>query len=269
MEAVVHTVTLDDPLKPYNVVPIGDIHYGNIGVDKKYAFNLRDWVLNTPNIGVFGMGDYGEFITNQDLKRFEWADIDPELFKSGFDEHSIIEKQIAWIQEYFRPIAEAGKLLGMHYGNHDYNMWKHHHINIVKRICENLNVPYMGFNCITKLKWDRDQFHQFPVLIYSTHGHGGGAKNGGKVNKVDDMMLHANADIYLMGHHHTKDVHPMGHFELRGQKTIKRKKLFGITGTFLDTATYANHKGYPPSVPGVIKLKIYPQKRVLDLHGSV
>jgi len=269
VEVNITTITLDDPAEPLKIIPIGDIHYGNKGCNKAYALRLRDWIAATDNVYVIGMGDYGDFITHQDKKRFEWEEIDRELFQDGFELRTLVEKQYHWILDFFEPIADAGKLLGLHYGNHDSSIKKRHHWDIVRSLCDELGVPYLGWEAITKVKWDREQFHRRAVLMLTTHGWGSAAKIGGKANKLTELFMHARADIYLMGHVHVKDVHVMGQFELHGKKVRKQKKIFGLTGTFLDDALYARHKGYQPVMPGTLRIDVYPQKKHVDIHARV
>jgi len=262
-------ITLEDKDKPLKLIPLGDIHYGNKGCNKRAAIKLRDWIMQNDNVRVIGMGDYGDFITHNDIKRFEWSEIDKDLLKGGFDRHSIIEKQYHWIRDYFTPLAEAGKLIGLHYGNHDYQIRKRHHWDIVQSICEELDVRYLGYQSLIKLQWDNDQFHRPPVKILSAHGWGGGMTIGGKASKLNKLISHANADIYLMGHVHAKDTHTDGYYDLIGNDVVKRKRIFALTGTFLDDALYAEHGGYPPIVSGTVKISIYPHKSPIDFHASV
>jgi len=269
VEVNVVRLELEERDEPLRIIPIGDIHYGNRGCNKKYALNLRDWIVKTPNTYVIGMGDYGDFITHQDEKRFEWEEIDRDLFKDGFEKKSIVEKQYEWIYDFFEPIAEAGKLLGLHYGNHDYQIKKRHHWNIVRTLCNDLNTTYLGWEAITQIRWKKEQFHNHSINILSTHGWGSASKIGGKANKLTELFTHAKADIYLMGHVHVKDVHVMGQYELAGSKIVKRKKIFGLTGTFLDSALYAFQKGYQPTVAGTIRVDIYPVKYPIDIHARV
>ncbi len=269
MEVNIATVYLDNRDEPLKLIPIGDIHYGNRGCNKKYALKLRDWIVNSENTAVIGMGDYGDFITHQDKTRFEWEEIDEELFRDGFEEKTLVEKQFYWIKDFFEPIADADKLLGLHYGNHDSSIKKRHHWDIVRTLCDELEVPYLGWEALTKIKWSRNQFHRKGITLLTTHGWGSAAKIGGKANKLTDLFLHARADIFLMGHVHVKDVHVMGQFELHGSKVVKKKKVFGLTGTFLDDALYARHKGYQPVMPGTLRIDIYPQKTHVDIHARV
>lgn len=269
MEVNVVRLYLDNKDEPLKLIPIGDIHYGNKGCNKKYVLKLRDWVVNAENTYVIGMGDYGDFITHQDKKRFEWEEIDEELYKGGFSEKSLVEKQYHWIHDFFEPIADADKLLGLHYGNHDYQIRKRHHWDIVRTLCDELGVPYLGWEAITRIKWFKDQFHNHSITILSTHGWGSAAKIGGKANKLGELFLHARADIYLMGHVHIKDAHVIGQYELAGSRVVKRKKVFGLTGTFLDSALYAYHKGLQPTMAGTLRIDIYPQKRPVDIHARV
>jgi len=245
----------------FQLVPIGDIHYGNWQCDTEYFEKLIDWVKHQENTYVIGMGDYCDCITPVD-KRF---DMDSTTEYRPAEQYDYIYRQFNKIQD---------KILGLHIGHHGDNLRQHQFDNHDLELSKKLGVRYLDWHAFTVLNFARNA-RRSKFVVYSCHGHGGGGTTGSKVNKIEDLSRFYEADIYLMGHLHkcltTTDMMvgvASGKF---GNKFSYPKRVYGLTGTMLrfpieGKSGYEARKGYRPMKPGVIKVKIYPESH--DIHIS-
>lgn len=84
--------------------------------------------------------------------------------------------------------------------------------------------------------------------IYGKHGAGGGRRPGAKANRLEDMMMVVDADIYLHSHTHLPFIMKKAFYrcDYRNRKITKVEKLFVNTNAFLDFGGYGEEKGYSP-----------------------
>lgn len=222
------------------------------------------------------MGDYGDFITKADTKRFMGSAIKKED-RESIDE--IIDIQVQRIVDKFMPIKH--KILGLCEGNHEWEMRHRHSTNIVKRVCKELGVPFLGYSFFYRMVLKNTVGHTRNVIVYGHHGFGGGRTKGGTVNNIENLIKSYDADIYLMGHVHkkfgTRSIR-LGMSERGKDKLHHKPMVVAATGTFMKTSvpgdlTYSEKFGYPPTDLGVVKIDITmkrdgEQRRVVDLHVS-
>lgn len=238
----------------FQIVPLGDIHYGNWQCDTEYFEKLINWIRKEPNTYVLGIGDYCECISPAD-KRFDMDAISEYRPAEQYD----------YIYRQFNKIRD--KLLGLHIGHHGDNLRIQQFDNHDLQLAQRLGTRYLDWQAFTILNFIRDK-RKSKFIVYSCHGHGGGQTTGAKVNKIEDLGKLYDADIYLMGHLHkclttTDNLIGIGTGKY-GNRLIYKKRLFGITGTMLrypieGKSGYEARKGYRPMKPGVIKIKLYPE----------
>lgn len=68
-----------------------------------------------------------------------------------------------------------------------------------------MGIPYLGVQALFEIRFGMNR-HIRPsyYTLYATHGHGGGRMKGGKANNLDRLKNIVMADVYCMGHTHTK-----------------------------------------------------------------
>ena len=262
--------------KKLNIIPLGDIHLGSRACDEKKLDNLISWILTKEDTYVLGMGDYVDAILRTDLKRFSARCSKKEMME---DLDSVLNEQRDLVIKKFKKLAEAGKLLGLLRGNHEEKISKYHQYDIMKDLCQTLNVPNLGYSCYYRLYLTRGRHGSTQVIdIYAHHGHGSSRRTGGSVNRFDDIMKGYEADIYLMGHDHKK----WGKREIRlylgrNNEIIHKPVIIGRTGTFLRTSvkgftTYSEEAQYSPNDLGVLKITLrfswVGDRDNLDIHVS-
>lgn len=246
---------------------MGDIHKGNIGCDWDRFLKQRDWIANTDNVLVIGMGDMADCIVPSDRKRFDPRTIEPQ-FLNRIHDLAMAQKEV--LVKELMPIKD--KIIGYHRGNHEDEILKRHHVDLTREICRDLDVKNLGYEAFIRLGFEhRAGGARRSFTIHSEHGHGGGRKAGTKLNRVDDRDGGYDADIFLFAHTHTKAVDIKHKMYLDPQGKIQiRKVVKCLTGGFLKKHSdigepepydchpvgYAEKAGYNPTAEGVVRIDL-------------
>ena len=263
--------------KKLRIIPIGDIHWGNPACDNKEIDQLLNWILKKEDTYMLGMGDYIDGVTWQD-KRFSG-----KLTAEAMDDLTYtLNRERDMIVKKFEPLAEAGKIIGLLEGNHEYMLGQRYSFNMMGDVCSKrfLNVTNLGYSCFIRLSIQKknspDRVKN--VIIYAHHGFGGGRKPGAALNRMADAMTNYDADILLSGHDHQKSGKRMVRLGITSKGTPKvtaKPVIIGKTGTFLRTAdkgqtTYSERFGFPPTDVGSIKITIEfkGKDKELEMHIS-
>jgi len=220
----------------------GDEHLGSKYHDLELHKKAINQILERDNTYLVLMGDALETATKDSVG----AGI--------FEQDQIVEEQLDAYVELHMPLAKAGKLLGVHMGNHEWRVFKHSGMNLVKNMVKQWNyasptpVRYFGHGIFHYLQIGSQNY-----TIYTMHGGSGAIKPVSKLNSIINLQNLADADLYVMGH-----THGLGHIPLesyaidrRNKAVIKKERHFINSGTFLSHwGSYAHMKGYPPSKKG-------------------
>lgn len=232
------------------IIPVGDVHIGSPNCNIKSFKGIINYIANTPNCYMIGMGDYAESILPKD-KRF-----DPS------QEFKIIDEYYQDILSILNPIKE--KILCLLTGNHEYKLHTEGYGDLTLRLSRELRVPYAGFSTFLRLETNETKKR---IVIYAHHGWFAGRQRGSKINNLENLMRDYEADIYLCGHSHDLFATRRVRLSFNGAKKV----IFANTGSFLETSTwgtsgYGERAGYPPQKLGVVKIKWYPAND--DIHIS-
>lgn len=267
MEIIEKRITLEDPSEPLVVVPIGDVHYGNVNVDLKKFKETIEYIKNKPNCYTILMGDMCEAIMMSD-KRFDVECIAPELKNRLGD---LAFAQYENMRDMLMPIKN--KILLSIRGNHGDNLRTKFNTDFDAWMAKELNVPMAGYSAFLVIKFDREQFHTETLTFFVHHGIMSSRKTGAKVNAIEGLAESFDADVYLNGHSHDLFVTSKVKLSVAGNKVKESKRYFAHTGTFLktyvqDTLCYGEKALYPPLKTGVLKFSIYPRAGNIDIHVS-
>jgi len=95
----------------------------------------------------------------------------------------------------------------------------------------------------------KDKVRQVCYVIYTTHGSGGGRREGGKINRLADLAGIVDADIYISGHTHFPAVFKETYFrtDVFNSKVAAVDKLFINTNAWLKYGGYGEGAGYKPA----------------------
>jgi len=242
----------------FYLIPLGDIHYGTKCCNIEKLKEIVTWIKETPNTLWFTCGDECDYINIGD-PRFDPKTIPPELLKHL---DSLPYEQVKQLTKILEPIKN--KCLGIGVGDHSETIRLRYHFDVNSQLCNNLRAPSLGWSSFIVLTFDY-YGHQRKVVIYFSHGWGGGHYIGGKVNKLISIAKDFQADIYVFGHLHDKFGYVKEQLMVsnKNHNIITRKQAFVLAGTFYQTyiqgdVNYAEKKTYPPNVSGVVKIVIRP-----------
>lgn len=188
---------------------------------------------------------------------------------------TLIDRQYHYALEKWRPLAEAGKILWMHEGNHEQELRLRASRDLTLDWCRELRIPYAGYQAHANLICrygkkpppGKQHASSYRVTFFTTHGSGSAQTPGAKMNKIVSLLHGFDADITLMWHLHDrlgKVYRSEGISEPRtGLPPLirNRDRLTAMCGTFLTRKVgvtgYGERKGFLPTVPGptVIHMK--------------
>jgi hypothetical protein len=235
-------------------------HFGHKACDRRRLTGWRDWVLRGPNRFAFHLGDMMENAIPGD-----------EVHNSMmWDSDKHPDDQYREAADFWRPLAESGKLLVTMDSNH---AWRTE-AKTGRSVAKELNVFLQGqrlkkaytdplpdalprwgrWQALTKLRVGKQEY-----MIHSWHGTGGATTPESALRKCREQERHQPADVYLMGHFHQpiawgKEYHV---FSANGMDAEARQRWFGVTGGFLGWHdTYAERAGYGPNRRSAIVIRL-------------
>lgn len=239
----------DDEIR---IVPFGDWHVGapknQCEIEK--LIDMRDWILKTKDTYMIGLGDYMDC-----AQKMPWKN-----GPSVYDESEAPTDQFFKVEKILKPLADAGKILGLHQGNHEEWISQNVGFDVIRVLCDNLKVPFLDPACETTVILNE----KFKYKIYSFHGTGCPRTETGALNTLDRNTKRYFADIFLMGHTHQKAVK-------EGARIVNGKlsKTYNVlTGHWLSwKGSYAQRFAFDPIPVGVCLIKLYSKR--FDFHVSV
>jgi hypothetical protein len=233
--------------------PVFDVHYGHKLCDvtafKKYLETTDE------NTWFIGGGDLLDSIVVTD-KRYR-KNID------SFVDEELLDKQIDGMYEMLKPYKE--KFLGLMIGNHEDTILKKSNTNIIKRLANLLDIPYLGYSCFYKLILHENNSRVRTVLLRTHHGYGGGSRTqGADLTKFSKDMQFYDADVFLYGHVHRLQFDEVPRLSIVGNNLVSKPKTLVICGTFKksfsddSSTTWEETKGFPPTRIGGAIINIKP-----------
>ena len=253
------------------LIPLGDLHLGNICCDLDAFRDMVQYINDTPNTYTLLMGDLVDAIVHTDNKRFDIDTIDRK--------YTTPEDQIRELVTILKPLADKKKIWGIIEGNHEHELKKRSYIPVCRRLSEELGVEFTGYQTAIRLNIKRKAgktYDGWVTKIYAHHGMGAGRTPGSILNKVMTLSNNWDADIYLMGHLHQSITHAETKLSISSKgelRIIETTKLYGMTGTFLksytddETSTYAERAGYSPTTIGTIRIKFDVGKKKIEMFN--
>lgn len=240
----------------FTLKPIFDIHFGNAMCDvdkfKKYlADNYDDHTY------YIGGGDLIDAIIVGD-KRYR-----KEIDTSPVDD--MVDYQVNVMTELLAPYAS--RIIGLGSGNHEETLVVKAGTNPVRRICRNLQVPFLGYSWLVRLGFREVDGRGRTVVLRGHHGWGGGSRTqGGELTKYAKDVAFWDADIFLYGHGHARKYDEIPRLGLRGHKLVAKPKVLILCGSFLKTLSddgtpsYSERGGYPPIQIGGVDIMLQPYR---------
>lgn len=222
-----------------HIEPLGDIHVGHVGFDKKHYLERVRAIAREENRYTLFMGDQLDAINIYD-KRFNpnavvLHDIDSQRQQWHTLTKELIDVQLALcedkeISQYeYNPTTnkmveskipikvvkggENPKILGLLHGNHEYKIRELTEIYLKNNFCHNNGIDFLGAKAYISLdirynekrskgkKWDtKDDEILGQWSIMAMHGSGGGQPE----TMLKQMKMNNYCDIFFCGHLHQK-----------------------------------------------------------------
>lgn len=270
MEVSEKTISYTNSEGEFRLYPLGDIHAGTKHCVENDLQKVIDQIKNDSQAWWIGMGDYGEFITPADFKRWD-SKVIAEWLKD--DQDNIAECQTDYLEKLLAPIK--GKCIGLLEGNHEDSHRRFNHVDVQKNLCKRLDLTNLGYSAWVKLRFAREKSNEHHVFrcVFS-HGSGWAITPGAKMNRLQRFMNSFDARIYGIGHMHDIITNSVPYLELSDSNIIRQKERVGaVTGCWFKTytqgvaASYGEKRNYPPTSLGCPRFIINPTKDEVRVEG--
>lgn len=210
------------------LMPVGDVHAFSDGWPEKRFREHIQWGVDR-GAYFLGMGEYLDFtsasqrVLLDDLREHQHAHLD-----------RMIRGDVARLADMIAP--SKGQWLGLLEGHH-----YHQFVDGTtsdQYLCQLLGTAFLGTSALLSLQMleNGEDRRSAEVLVFAHHGaaRGGARKQGGKLNRLEDLLTWVEADIYLMGHDHSKVNAPMDRlYRTRSGHLYHRTKIMARTGGFM------------------------------------
>lgn len=165
-------------------------------------------------------------------------------------------------------------------GNHEEKAHDIHSDDIGKHICDDLGIPYAGYQAFIALTFDRENSNEsHRYIIHAWHGDGAAQTEGARVMRLMRLVNEIEAQIYLMGHLHAITLYTPDRLVYRNGKVRNVELIAAMTGSWLKGYTqspkdkplppnYIEKKGYKPSRIGCPIIHISPQTDTIYAQSS-
>ena len=262
-------IAIDNWSGPWVLVLLGDLHLGAANVDEGLIERVAQR-LNGDNVGWVDLGDSIDAINMHDPR------FDPRMLPEWIDLADLIDipkAQIARYKHYFGKLG--GNCLARLYGNHEATLQSHTERDIYSELNSTMELQpgrALGYSGFIRLRF-RDMYgdkvrNTWTQTVYISHGATGGKLAGAKALNLERLSLGWSADVYAVGHSHTKLVLQKRVVGLSSKKnTIENKQVIMVNvGAFIDgTMGYAERKGLYPQALGPVELMFFPSEKRITI----
>ena len=249
----------------FKLVLLGDVHIGSGGTDEALVEQVAQR-LKEPNVYWIDLGDAIDAINVSD-PRMDFSEL-PEWVDVG-DLSDLMTCQVERYKHYFGKLGKTclARLTGNHEGllHHKYERNVYRELNQAIDLDEGKALGYSGFVRLRFRQRSGDKVvNTWTQTLYISHGGGGGKLAGSKATNLERLPLAWDADIYAMGHTHTKMVVQKRRVGVNPRKNsiIDKQVLLINTGAFMrGDGGYAERKMLYPQALGPVELWFTPSEQ--------
>ncbi len=227
------------------LIPVSCLHIGAANFNERRALRTREFILESTDRYVWDLGDTTENAIRGSIGNGVYAQV---LSPS---------QQQRYAEDFWRPVRERGRLLGIHDANHPFRTTKEVDYNPAEDLAYHLQVPYLGWQNVFSVKVGDN--HKRRYNIFSWHGTCNARTLGAIINALAGLRnLVQGCDAYVMGH-----VHRRARIDQVSRVPGKNQLIEGFehyvsVGGYIDYSdSYAEMKGLVPAVPGTVVIKLY------------
>jgi len=254
---------------PWSLVLLGDLHLGAVNVDEDLVERVAQR-LNGDNVGWVDLGDSIDAINMRDPR------FDPRMLPEWIDLADLVDIPKAQTERYKHYFGKlGGNCLARLYGNHEATLQKHTERDIYASLNATMKLEKeraLGYSGFIRLRFRQVSggkvANTWTQTIYVSHGATGGKLAGAKALNLERLAIGWEADIYAVGHSHTKMVLQKMVAGLATRKNVieERQKVFINVGAFMNGLTgYPERKGLYPQALGPIELLFFPSEKRITI----
>ena len=248
---------------------LGDLHLGAANVDEELIQQVATR-LTGDNVGWVNLGDSIDAINMRDPR------FDPRMLPDWITLADLIDIPKAQVERYKHYFGKlGGNCLANLYGNHEATLQSHTErdiyaaLNAAMELKPDRALGYSGFIRLRFRDMAGDKVRNtWTQVIYVSHGATGGKLAGAKALNLERLVLGWSADVYAVGHSHTKLVLEKRVAGLSSKRnTIDNKQQIMLNvGAFMDGTTgYAERKGLYPQALGPVELMFFPSEKRITI----
>lgn len=213
------------------------MHIGDMMCDFKLIQQTLDYIKNTPNAFAILNGDLMDTAICSSIGDTYGANLQPM-------------EQLKMCVKLFEPIKD--KILCILPGNHENRTYKSDGIDMTALMAAQLGLSerYTETTALLFVRFGlNNRGRKVCYTIYTTHGSGGGRREGGKINRLADLATIVDADIYIHSHTHLPAALKECFYRADPQNNAVAcvDKLFVNTAATLDYGGYGDKQGYKPA----------------------
>lgn len=248
MELVSFSVPSRPDGKPLVIAPIGDIQYTGPTGQTVALDLLKRHIDRCLELDAYyiGMGDYIDIMSPSNRQRYRSA-----AFYDNVED--FIDNQVADLVEdlYERVLKPtSGRWIFLLAGHHLHQFRAGDTSDM--RLCQKLGATFVGTSVFLRLLFSIHGSSRTSVVLWATHGHGGGAKVAAPLNKLEGLAAHFDADIFCVGHMSRLATAPLNRivprFDGHGAPDLTHKKVLLVgTGGFAKGYVVGARQGQVPA----------------------
>ena len=231
-------IDLSEELKEIEIHTFADLHIGEASCDLKGIKEHIKEVEEKENAVAILNGD----LINNALKT-SISDI--------YNETMTPSKEIETCIELFTPIKD--KIICITSGNHEDRTKNGTSISPMEFVAARLGISdkfaQIGAVIFLRFGWNKNRKRKQWYSIYTTHGRGGGRKEGSKANRLAEMASIVDCDIYIHSHTHLPMIIKEGFYrtDFINSNVSYVDKLFVNTSSMLDYGGYGQVGEFKPN----------------------
>ena len=231
------------------VVLIGDVHYGSPECNFDKFQRMINYCVEK-NIYILLMGDLLELATKTSIAG-GWA-----------EQQEIAQKQYEVMADALKPASNKELIIGLYTGNHEMRAYNSIGVNIMKLMCRELKVPYLGPAGWNILKVEKETYS-----IYGLHGSTAAQSDGTVLTAAERLSMSFYCDVFAMAHAHrcVDGISLIQQYNSRSRTITEKKKIIVVTGSYLDYGGYWQSKGGKISKTGSPKLKLMTERHKVNI----
>ena len=233
-------IDLSSEFKEVEIMPVADYHWADPNSDHDKIMEDLQYIEEHDNCFA---------ILNGDL-------LDCAIASSIGDTYGAMLSPMDELREcvkLFEPIAH--KILCVVPGNHERRHYKTNGIDLTELMCRQIGVEdrYSPTTALLFIRLGEQNGKQHnrkvPYIIHVSHGNGGGKKEGAKIQRLVDLSLIVDADIYVCGHTHLPAILPDSFFRTSASNNsvVQVERLYINTSSKLTYGGYGEVFGFKPS----------------------